>query len=249
MKFFGLRPKLQLRLRGLLLLVTVCAFACSFVATSISEGRRQAKLVVDLRALGCTVQFDRPERIHTQGSPLQFVREGEKLSLSSTPVTVWQNVAESQMFSRIRHVQVRDMEKFPLILECMKKLGRVESLSLRDTPTTEQDLKRLLQIVRLSKLDLARTKFPYEEIPSLRDSSLNWLCMARTPFTDSAICNLPESLEYLDLTHTRITNNGALTLVRLKKLKTLKLLQTHISETQVKILRENMPWCEIEWKN
>ena len=48
----------QYSLRSLLLLVTLCAFACSWLAVKIERGKRQKTAIAALKAKGITVNYD-----------------------------------------------------------------------------------------------------------------------------------------------------------------------------------------------
>lgn len=82
----------------------------------------------------------------------------------------------------------------------------------------------------------------------LSGTQLTSLHLARSEFSDSAIQDLPDTLEYLDLTRTRISDAGLMGFVRLKRLKKLLLLCTPTSAEGIEDLQSRMKSCDIRWE-
>jgi hypothetical protein len=82
----------------------------------------------------------------------------------------------------------------------------------------------------------------------LNHDGLVWLCVRRTQFSNPAIEDLRQSLQYLNATRTRISDHGLQSFVRLDNLRILNLRRTPTSESAIDALRAQMPWCVIEWE-
>lgn len=156
-----------------------------------------------------------------------------------------------------------------------KAFHRVVSVSLRNTKTTDNDLKQLAKLPRLEMLDLTNTRITGAGLAHLKGlNNLRVLSLWKTRVDDSGLDNLKgltkmrqlvldetkvtdgglvhlkgmtELEEWLGLTDTKVTDQGLQALTGFKKLKSLNLRRTLVTEDGVNQLRRALPKTDISF--
>lgn len=100
----------------------------------------------------------------------------------------------------------------------------ITTVILANKKIADDDLKHLLNLSRLKKLDLSGTQITDTGIKHLCSlSSLEELHLSHTDITDAALAQLTclQNLEYFDISYTKVTQKGIEVLERCPKLKIL----------------------------
>lgn len=241
--------RLRWSLQGLAVFMALLGIPLMAVSGWLREGYIHEDVAAKLQKLGgASVDWKFVEREHvTVTTPFAYsgFREVKKTSdwleaIGAAPVV--------QRIDRIGlYDQLSEQDLDAAIAE-MARLGEVRILSFHEAKVTEWQLERLLDQVNTESLNLDSVKSGRGRLPFLARRDLKWLGVMRTQFSNPAIDDLPLSLEYLDATRTRINDDGLDKFLRLKNLKTLKLLRTTTTEEGIENLRRKMPWCEISWE-
>ncbi len=230
-------------------LLLAIGIACCLVGwvTYFYNGYHHRCIARSLESRGHTVTFSHHKTVTLATAPNAM---GTPVMEVSTLHPLIEQAGLSMAFRRIEAVTIRasDPQNLNVSLSEVASLGVVRSLSFYDTGVTEQDIESLLHAVQVESLYLCGEPIGRDRMPWLNHDSLKWLCVARTQFSNPAIDDLPESLEYFDATRTRISDQGLPKLKRLRNLKTLKLLRTPTSQKAINDLKTDMPWCEIQWQ-
>ena len=213
-------------LRALLFGITCIAVACAILGSRIREGYRQRALATRLE-----VDWSHYAGPFRKQSTLPSWIEGSSLSMA---------------FRRVCRVILRG--NYDEQLSVLAELGKVHDVSVYDDGFGERELETLLSRVEIESLYIESAQLSRGRLPCLRLQRLSWLCVARTQFSNPAIDDLPTSLTYLDVTRTRITDEGLPAFIRLTQLRTLILCRTPTTAAAVQRLRHEMPWCEISWE-
>jgi hypothetical protein len=243
------RWRIRFGLRFLVLCVLACALACAWFARQLSEGRRHQQIAVKLQAIGCDIGFSHREEIPMANPPAWLlVGGGIPLEEVSTLPGFLERTGLALAFRRVSRVSIRSGSDISASLQLVKELGSVDSLSFGDTGVTQPQLANTMSSLRVRSVYLEGESLPRTRIDWLNHSGLTWLCVKRTQFSNPAIDNLPQSLQYLDATRTRINDDGLSSFVRLANLRSLDLRRTPTSGKAIEVLRTQMPWCTIKWE-
>jgi cellulose synthase/poly-beta-1,6-N-acetylglucosamine synthase-like glycosyltransferase/Leucine-rich repeat (LRR) protein len=98
--------------------------------------------------------------------------------------------------------------------ELLAALGNLQRLNLNETPVTNDGLKHLKRLTKLTALSLSRTRID-----------------------DAGLVELGDKYTDLDLSHTRITNQGVEQIQRFNQLVNLRLASTAITNDALKLLQ------------
>jgi internalin A len=110
---------------------------------------------------------------------------------------------------------------------------RVSEVKLNDTPTADDDLRRIAALVTADVLDLFATQVTGPGLAALTGwDRLTTLYLTHTPLTDEGLGHLPElpSLETLILDFTQIGDTGLQHLPRWPRLQEINLIGTHCTD-------------------
>lgn len=127
------------------------------------------------------------------------------------------------------------------------RLGYLEELVLAGFRLPEEHMARMIGPLRLDVLFASNAEISTGRLPWLRNTGLERLDLSYTQFSNPAIDDLPSTLVQLDLSATKIDDDGLIKFVRLSNLERLGLIDTPTSEEAIESLRKQMPWCEIDW--
>ncbi|WP_397571062.1 hypothetical protein [Schlesneria sp. T3-172] len=227
------RPLSQFHFRSRVALAGALVLLASFVGWQYYLDIQHQFLADKLRELCCSAEFQRD--VSTAGTSLPArLKRGW---------TRWNS-------RRIRDVTFRspDPDKLVKAIQIVKQIGSLDSISSYETRISIHQVEDLLTGVRPSALYIPSEPLPRTRLPFLRNQTLQWLCVARTQFSNPAIQDLPDSLTYFDATRTRINDAGLSGFTRLKRLKTLILRRTPTTSAGIGRLQQQMPWCRISWE-
>ncbi|PQO44787.1 hypothetical protein [Blastopirellula marina] len=198
--------------------------------------------------------LDMVQKVPDVGSNTPYYRppspnQTREVVTDNTPL--WMKWTDTELaFQRIREIRIARIDRGELLddtLEQIQRLEYLDSLEFEQVHLASPVLSDLLTNVELRSLKISDTRCIFGDIPGLRESSLKRLTFSRVCFTNLGLDCLPESLVYLDLEGTSITDDGLEKLPRLKNLSYLNLANTRTSEAAVNELRRQMDWCEIAW--
>ncbi len=170
------------------------------------------------------------------------------------------NLGVEQAFQRIEHIWLFGPSEDQLIFEQPKdhlddflrevaRLSEVKGVGICNVAISEGQIEWLLTHVATTRLTVTETpSIGSQPMPFLRDSNLTEIVFANTGLSDAVLDDLPDTLNYLDISDTKVTDQGLEHLVRLKNLKRVVIDQTATSKAAIEKLRKEMPWCDILWE-
>ncbi|QDU73303.1 hypothetical protein Pan97_02720 [Bremerella volcania] len=232
----------RLSLRMLLVLVALVAVLFGLVSHQMRVARLHADVANNLRAMSVDVASTRATHLYLGPIPIEITDQRQAML---------DKFGANDLTYRIGRIVFREDMREEKLNKTINELRRLDSffhLSSYGSEITQTELARLLEDTHVDTLYLEGMKVDRRGIPCLHGSEVRWLLLARTQFSDPGIDDLPDTLEHLDVTRTRITDQGLDKFVRLKNLKTLILRRTPASEEGIEALRQKMPWCRIAWE-
>jgi hypothetical protein len=132
------KPKLrwfQYSLRTLLVLVTLCAFACSWLAVKLKQAKQQREAVEQIVKLGGEVEYD-----------WQFDEKWTFATNAKMPTPQWlRSQLGDDLFQSVIVVEVYGTEVTDAVLEHLKGLSQLRWLFLDGTQVTDAGVKKLQQ--------------------------------------------------------------------------------------------------------
>lgn len=229
-------------LRTLFAFVAICALATAWASYQLRLGQLHKEVAENLRQLGAMAGETRAEKVYL--GPIA-------ISITDKRQAWLKALGVEDATTRTGRVVLYERSKGERLEKTIDELSRLDwfkHLSLYGCPMDQAQLARLLESTNVDTLYLEGMKVDRRGIPCLRDTKVKWLLLARTQFSDPGIDDLPISLEYLDATRTRISDEGLDKFVRLTNLKVLILRRTPATEEGIERLREKMPQCRIAWE-
>lgn len=238
------RPSGALRwsLRAFFLLIAIAAVGFGWISYQMRVGQMHEDAAQRIAQLGGHVSWQLEQRIASPYPSTHSIKKGGPdwmKALGAEPV-----------FQRIKFVHLNyriSPEQFEQFLQEVKQLGEVEGIYIGGNPITAAQLEDLLTTVEIDKLGICETTIGRKPLPFLRDTKLTDLILVRTHASDVLLDDLPETLKYLNLTRTRITDEGLPKLARLKNLNTLQLKRTPTSKEAMDALEKQLPRCFTSW--
>ena len=172
---------------------------------------------------------------HLKGGPAWMQQTGTE--------PIWQRITKITL----KYDKLSD-EELETAAQEIARLGHLEELVLIGFRLPEEHIARMVGPLRLDRLFASNAEISTGRLPWLRNTGLERLDLSWTQFSNPAIDDLPSTLVQLDLSATKIDDEGLFKFVRLRNLERLGLLDTPTSEAAIESLRKQMPWCEIDWK-
>ena len=195
----------QFSLRTLLVFVTLCVLACSWLAVKMERARKQRAIVDEIRKLGGQVEY--------KGSLL-----GEDFFAKVVAVRLPPPLSDGNLEHLRKHLE---------------GLTQLRELSLHDTQLSDAGLQHLKGLTQLKRLDLINTQVSDAGLEHLKGlTKLKWLDFNNTQVTDAGLEHLKglTKLESLDFSNTQVTDAGLEHLKGLKQLELLSLTETKITD-------------------
>jgi hypothetical protein len=211
-------PKHKLRwyqysLRTLLIVVTLFAFACSWLAVKIKQASRQKEAVDALLKLGGSVQYD--YEVDPKGFPISHYYEvdskGFPISDAKQPGPAWmRKVLGDDFFRTVSEIDLYNSKITDADLVHLKTLDQIYGLTLLETPITDSGLVHLKGLSRLKRLSLWVTQISDAGLKQLEGLPLEALILSETKVTDAGLQNLKglKELQELYLEKTKVTDKG-----------------------------------------
>jgi hypothetical protein len=255
------KPKLrwfQFNLRALLLVVTLCAIPCSWLAVKMQQARREREAAAQIEKLGGEVVWSEPsgpawlrsllggdlfQAVEVVGFPSKHVPLGGTENVDAALVHL-------EGLNQLRELSLSGTRITNDGLEHIEGLNQLKVLSLGDTEITDAGLEHLEGLNQLRGLDLGATKVTDAGLGSIkRLTQLQDLNLDGTKVTDAGLRNLQglSELRKLGLWGTEVTDAGLENLRGLSQLEFLNLDSTGIMhyEDGVKKLKQALPNCTI----
>ncbi len=244
--------RLRWSMRFLFLFVGLVAIGLGWVSYQMRMGHLHEEVAKKLTELGSHVSWKLTQRqaVPIYASPAATAATPQMAYFDVKRASDWMlAIGAEPIFQRIKNVYFQKNARGELddFLREIERLDDIEGVSLHGVAISEDQLEHLLHRFNLETLGFFESSIGRRPMPFLRDTQLKWLGFSRTHLSDEVLDDLPGSLEYLDATRTRITDEGLKKLVRLKNLKELKLRRTPTSQAAIEDLKKKMPWCQISW--
>jgi hypothetical protein len=219
------QPKLrwfQFSLRSLFILTFLVAIACSWLAVTMQNQRKQKAAAEAIEKAGGEVVSE-PTWLG-------------KLLRDDSLVRV--------IYVDLRHTEVTDAD-----LAHLQGLSQLQDLRLSNTKITDAGLVHLQGLSQLQELGLDSTKITDAGLVHFQGlSQLQRLGLDDTKITDAGLVHLQglSQLQRLGLDDTKITDAGLVHLQGLSQLQLLWLVNTKVTAQGVKKLQQALPKCTIE---
>jgi hypothetical protein len=229
----------QFTLRTLLVLVLLCAVACSWFAVKMNRARRQKEAVAAILNAGGEIGYD-----YQLDGGLR-TRGGEP------PTPAWlRDLLGHDFFEDVvcvwLHKGMGD--------EVASRLGglpKLERLHVWSSPVTVAGLVHFKGLTELHTLTLVDAGIADAHLAHFSGlTELKYLYLSRNPLGDVGLPHLTglAELVILDLTETDVSDAGLEHLKRLSKLRYLYLSRTRATPEGVEKLRDALPDCDIAYR-
>ena len=152
------RRRFQFRLRTLMVFVTLCAIACSWLTTWVRRAERQRKAVEAIRAANGLVKYD-----------YEYDADGKAIKSPEPPGPAWLlNMLGVDFFSDVEFVSFFFTDATDDDLEHLEGLSDLRELWLAHTQVTDRGLEHLRELTNLQELYLWRTRVTDAGLEHLR---------------------------------------------------------------------------------
>jgi hypothetical protein len=253
------KPKLrwyQFSLRTLLVFMTLCAVACSWLAVKVQQAKRQREAVDAIQKLGGGVIYDYDVYGKPKPQPPPWLRYllGDDffaniggVSFRNTQVTD----AELEMLkglTQVHQLYVNSPQVTDAGLETLKGLTQLQGLCLNNTQVTDAGLETLKGLTQLQLLWLNNTRVTDAGLEELKGlTQLLSLSLDDTQVTDAGLEELKglTQLQSLYLNNTQVTDAGLENLKGLTQLQGLCLNNTQVTDEGISKLQQVLPHCQI----
>jgi hypothetical protein len=173
----------QYSLRMLLVVVTLCAVSCSWLAVKLRQARRQREIVAAIEKLGGDVRYDE-----------WFGRDSDQPTRSPAPVWL-HNWLGDDFFRTVTVVDFRGNAIGNEDLGHLKSLPHLQSVLVSNTFVTDEGLVHLRGLPTLLNLDLSSLNVTDTGLECLRGlTQLKVLDLLNTKVTDKGVNRLQQAL-------------------------------------------------------
>jgi hypothetical protein len=228
----------QYSLRTLLVFVTLCAFACSWLAVKLQQARRQWEAVDAIQRLGGGVLYDWQVDANLNVLP-NPQPPGPKWLRSLSGYDFFQSVSSVFLPGGVTDKELQHVKGFNGLqqlwlfgaritdagVEQLKDFNRLRELNVAGTPITDAGLQHLAGLNRLQRLSLDHSQ--------ITDAGMQYLTGL-------------SQLTLLNLDSTDVRDAGLEHLMSLSQLRDLCLSSTSVTDAGVKRLQQALPNCKIQ---
>ncbi len=222
------RRWLQFSLRALLVFVTLCALACSWLAVKLRETQREEAAAAAIEKVGGTAAWD------------------AKLSGPA-----WlRSLLGEHVFGNVTNVVLHGDKLSDTALEPLYSLNHLQRLDLSFANITDADIEHLQRLRQLKGLFLETpevTDAAFEKLSGL--DKLEELELHATRITDAGLGKLTglNQIRALALYDANVNDTALENLQRMTKLTYVYLYKTHVTAAGVKKLQQALPNCKIQF--
>jgi hypothetical protein len=175
----------QYSLRTLLVFVTRCAVARSWLAVKLQQARRQREVVAEIRKVGAVVYHD-------------WESDGNLTALPNPhpPWPKWlRSLLGDDFFQSVIQIYFYTEEATDAEVEHLRGLSQLKELELGGTHVTDAGLEHLRGMSRLTELDLGFTQVTDAGLGHLKGlSQLQYLDLRTMQVTDGGVKRLQQAL-------------------------------------------------------
>lgn len=216
----------QYSLRTLLVFVTLCAIACSWLALSLREVKREEAAAAAFAKFNGGAAWD-----------------------ENAPGPAWlRGVLGEHFFGHVIWVRLDGGQVTDSTLEPLDTMNHLQQLDLFDTHVTDAGLEHLEGLRELKKLSVDQTNVTdvgLEKIAGLKQ--LEYLSLFKTQVTDAGLGKLAglSKLQTLGLASENVTDAGLEHLQRMRQLTYIYLGGSHLTAAGETKLQQALPKCKI----
>jgi len=247
------RWRLRWSMRTFFIVLTLLCVVCGLVGRRLYVGLVHADVgeQLTLRAQRTPIRygFPSPDKVVIIGWTIPNQPVGRIDFANDNKLPTWMKWTGSDiLFRRLDRVLViHDIpdDDLEFTFEQLHRLGELRELLIR-RKLSGDELDRFLSPLQIRKLAIYPQVDQDKPYAFLQRIGVTDLEMHSAPV--AATEDLPASLERLDVKGSDIDDDSLARFARLKYLKQLDLSGTLATESGVKALRRQMPWCEITWK-
>ncbi len=233
----------QYSLRSLMLFVTACAIACSWLAVTIQNQRKQKAAAEAIETAGGWAGYE-------QTWLGELLRDNSLVAVSEVtlvgkPETLLENL---QGLNQLQKLELRGMRLTETGLVHLEGLRQLQSLCLDYTKVADAGLAHIEGLRQLQGLMLGDTQITDAGLVHVRGlAQLQSLLLENTQVTDAGLVHLGglSQLKWLILENTQVTDAGLVHLRGLSQLQELGLADTKVTNEGVKKLQQALPNCKI----
>jgi hypothetical protein len=173
----------QYSLRTLLIVVTLCAVSCSWLAVKLRQARRQRETVAAIEKLGGSVRYDE-----------WFGLEGDQSNRSPGPAWLHDWLGDD-FFRTVTVVDFRGNAIGNEDLAYLKSFPQLQSVLVGSTFVTDEGLVHLRDLPALANLDLGSLNVTDTGLECLKGlTQLKVLDLLNTKVTDKGVKRLQQAL-------------------------------------------------------
>jgi hypothetical protein len=238
-------PSGRRSLRSLFVVLACTAALAAWCGTEIRRSQAQAKARNALANLGAQVQSVPSSSLFVAllpGSP-------------SEPPAAIRRMLGRDIFTELSDVALigkggtvaANVSDFR---EAIKNARTLKSVQLQGITLGTDDLTEVFQLPELELLNVSHTRLDQQPIAEIANTSLRWFNGSHTWLGDQAAYDLSfcQQLENIYMDRTTLTDAGLEYLTRLKNLRHLSVLRTHVSLAAVTKFAAEMPDCFIDYE-
>ena len=220
----------QYSVRTLLVVVTLCAVLCSWLAVKMRNAERQREAVAAIHKMGGIVIYD-----------WQVDALGRQLPNAKPFGPAWlRSLLGDDFFASVAELRVHSKEFTDALLQDLIPQAKFRRVSIDDTNVTDGGLEHLKKLTHLTFLSLGGTQVTDAGLAKLdRLTELQILFLDRTRVTDAGMKHLRRltKLDRLILRDTDVTGLGLENLTGLTRLQVLDLQSTKITDAALQHIK------------
>lgn len=173
----------QYSLWTLLIVITLCAVSCSWLALKLRQARRQRETVAAIEKLGGNVRYDE-----------WFGRDSDQSTRTPAPAWLY-NLLGDGFFRTVTVVDFRGNAIGDVDLAYLKSLPQLQSVLVSNTFVTDKGLVHLRDLPNVLNIDLSSLEVTDAGLECLRGlNQLKVLDLLNTKVTNKGVTRLQQAL-------------------------------------------------------